>query len=382
MDTLPDHGFVFWPVGNGDSSTIVVDADTVAQMDIHNLECADEDDDPHVPIVDRLVELLPRNADGKPYLAAFGLSHADEDHCLGFEELLDRVHIGDLWFSPYILRDEPDLSPDADAFCKEARRRVQKNIDEGEVGSGDRIRVIGYHDLLNEEQYAGLPEDCLIAPGSAFSAIDGVEHGDKFRAFVHGPVGSEDEIERNDTSLAMQVTVAVDGVAARLLLLGDLAYPGVRRVFDEGEGENLEWDVLLAPHHCSKSVFYFAAGDEEEPTLKQDIVDDMTEAAADGATVVASCEPIPATNEPGDDPPHADARKRYEEMVDEVIVTGEHPNTETPEPVVFEFGDLGFARREPEGERRQSAQKVAAAITAGRGGDDPPRQPVGFGRWR
>ena len=116
---------------------------------------------------------------------------------------------------------------------------------------------------------------------------------------MHGPVGSEDEIERNDTSLAMQITVAVDGVAARLLLLGDLAYPGVRRVFDEGEGENLEWDVLLAPHHCSKSVFYFAAGDEEEPTLKQDIVDDMTEAAADGATtVVAGCEPIPATNRP------------------------------------------------------------------------------------
>ena len=149
--------FTFWPVGNGDSSTIAVDADTVAQMDIHNLECAGGDDDPHVPIVDRLVELLPRNADGKPYLAAFGLSHADEDHCLGFEELLDRVHIGDLWFSPYILRDEPELSPDADAFCKEARRRVQKNIDEGEVGSGDRIRVIGYHDLLKRSSTPDCP---------------------------------------------------------------------------------------------------------------------------------------------------------------------------------------------------------------------------------
>ena len=65
-----------------------------------------------------------------------------------------------------------------------------------------------------------------------------------------------------------------------------------------------------------------------------------------------------------------------------MIVTGEHPNTETPEPVVFGFGDQGFARREPEGEQRQSAQRVVAAITAGRGGDDPPRQPVGFGRWR
>jgi hypothetical protein len=70
-----------------------------------------------------------------------------------------------------------------------------------------------------------------------------------------------------------------------------------------------------------------------------------------GATIVASCEPIPATNEPGDDPPHADARKRYEEIGDEVIVTGEHPNIDAPEPVVFEFvaGQLGH--REPEGEQ-------------------------------
>src|SRR5256886_7677384 len=58
----------------------------------------------------------------------------------------------DVCSSDLILRDEPHLSPDADAFCKEARRRVQKNI-EGDVGSGDRVRVIGYHDLLKEEQY-------------------------------------------------------------------------------------------------------------------------------------------------------------------------------------------------------------------------------------
>jgi hypothetical protein len=379
MEELPDSGFIFWPVGNGDSTTVVVDPETVVQIDVHNLDCAEDDDDPRVPIVDQLVELLPKNADGQPYLAAFGLTHADEDHCRGFKELLEQVAIGDLWFSPYILRDEPDLSPDAEAFCAEARRRVEKNI-EGDVGSGDRVRVIGYYDLLKEEQYAGLPEDCLVAPGSAFSAIDGVDHGEDFRVFVHGPVGSDDELERNDTSLAMQLTVAVDGVPARLLLLGDLAYPGVKRVFDESEGENIEWDVLLAPHHCSKSVFYFAEGEEETATRKQDVIDAMTEAAAEGATVVASCDPIPASNQSGDDPPHADARRRYEEIVGDFIVTAEHPNTDAPEPVVFEFSGDALSHREPEGEQRQSAQKVAEAVTAGRGGEDPPRQAVGFGR--
>ena len=383
MEALPGHGFVFWPVGNGDSTTIGVDSETYIQIDVRDLETARDDDDPHVAVIDRLVELLPTNGDGKPYLAAFGLTHADEDHCLGFEELLERVHIGELWFSPYVLLDEDDLSEDAEVFCEEARRRVQLNIEGGDVGSGDRIRVIGHHDVLGEAPYVGLPGDCLVVPGTAFGVIDGVDQGDKVRVFAHGPVGSDDEVERNDSSMAIQVTLKRDEFSARLLMFGDLAYPGVKRIFDDGEDEDLTWDVLLAPHHCSKSVFYYAADDQAEPTLQQDLVDAMSEAATEAARVVASCEPIPASNEPGDDPPHADALKRYEEMVEEVIVTGEHPNEETPEPVVFEFGDDGeFAYLEPEGDRGSGAQSVAAAVAAGRGGDEPPAQPVGFGRWR
>lgn len=379
---LPGRGFVFWPVGCGDTTTVVVDEETIVQIDIHELEVADEDDDPRVSVIDRLIEVLPERG-GRPYLAAFGLTHADEDHCRGFKELLERVTIGDLWFSPYILREQDDLSEDAEAFCEEAKRRVRKNIEEGEVGSGDRVRVIGYHDLLHEDDYAGLPEECLTPPGSAFSAVDGVDHGEVFSVHVHGPVDSEDEIDRNDTSLAMQVTLAKDGAPAQALLLGDLAYPGVKRVFDEGQDANLAWNILLAPHHCSRSVFYFAEGEEEEPTLKHDLVDAMSGAAQEPGWVVASCDPIPASNKPGDDPPHADARARYEEIApDGVLVTGEHPNTDEPEPIVFEFDGGKLVHRTPEGEKGERAQSVAAAVTGARGAAEPPRQPVGFGRCR
>ena len=377
---LPERGIVFWPVGEGDSTTVVIDEDTVIQIDVHNLASADDDDDPRVALIDRLIGLLPER-DGRPYLAAFGLTHADEDHCLGFAELLDRVMIGDLWFSPYILRAADDLCDDAKAFCDEAKRRVAKNI-AGEAGSGDRVRVIGYHDLLKEEDYVGLPEECLTPPGAAFSAVDGVDHGEVFHVHVHGPVGSEDEIERNDTSLAMQVTLAQEGAPLQLLLLGDLAYPGVKRVFDEGEPDNLAWNVLLAPHHCSRSVFYFAEGDAEKPTLKQELVDAMRDAASEPGWVVASCGPIPASNAPGDDPPHADARNRFEEIApNEVLVTGEHPNEETPEPITFELAGAELELRPAEGEQR-ALQQVGEAVAGARGAAEPPRQAVGFGRCR
>ena len=366
--------FTFWPVGNGDSTTIHVGDGTVVQIDIHDLAAGDDEDDPHIAVIDALVELLPV-VDGKPYLAAFALTHADEDHCKGFVDLLNQVVIGDLWFSPYVLRDEPDLCPDAEAFCKEARRRVDKNIAKGTVGSGDRVRVIGDHDLLREDKYAGLPEECLVPPGSAFSSIDGDEHGETFRVFVHGPVGSEDEIERNDTSLAMQVILAPAGVPARLLLLGDLAYPGVKRVFDESEDADVSFDILLAPHHCSKSVFYFQEADEDGATLKQGLVDQMAAVAAEESVVVASCDPIPASDKPGADPPHAAARARYEEIASGVFVTGETPSVDAPAPVVFEVGEEISLKTKA----GQTGQTGAQAIAAGRGGDQPPAQAIGFG---
>lgn len=56
---LPTKGFVFWPVGTGDSSSICIDKDTVVQVDLNQLECSKDDSDPHTPIVDLLAELLP-----------------------------------------------------------------------------------------------------------------------------------------------------------------------------------------------------------------------------------------------------------------------------------------------------------------------------------
>ena len=96
MKALPDRGFVFWPVGCGDSTTVVIDSETVLQIDLHHVEESENEDDPRVPIIDELVVLLPGGSDDKPYLAAFGATRLDKDHVQGFAELLEKVTIGDL----------------------------------------------------------------------------------------------------------------------------------------------------------------------------------------------------------------------------------------------------------------------------------------------
>ena len=228
----PAKGFVFWPVGTGDSTTVAVDADTVLQVDLHNLVSSDKAEDPHTPIVDRLKQLLPKR-DDEPYLATFVLTHPDEDHCLGFADLLEAVRIGELWFSPRIFREyKKDLCDDAKAFQKEAKRRVKKTIaDKGNASTGDRVRIIGYDDLLEKDEFKHFPRERLTVPGNAITDLDGSDHAAEFRAFVHAPFKDDAAGDRNDTSIALQVRLIDDPSVGSGLFLGDHCYPTIKRIF-------------------------------------------------------------------------------------------------------------------------------------------------------
>jgi len=385
MDALPERGIIFWPVGCGDSTTVVVDPDTVVQIDIHHVEDSEGDDDPRIPVVDELVELLPKK-DGKPYLAVFGATHLDKDHTQGFAELLDRVTIGDLWFTPRVLweQDQDELCDDAKAFRDEAERRINKLKTDGEVGSGDRIRVIGFSDDLKEhrEIYKNLPEGAVTTPGKEFHSLDGVDKSEAFRAFVHAPFKEDAEAERNHTSFALQITLTDGEQTFKAMLLGDLAYKGVKKLFDRSDADDLEFDAFLAPHHCSKSVMYHKEEGETEATLKQDLLDQIETAARDGAYIIASSPPIPAKEQGGANPPHLIAARRYRELVDDdhFICVGEHPTEESPEPVVYEITADGVSLREAAGAATGKSSALAGAVETARGTSTPPQAAVGFGR--
>jgi hypothetical protein len=379
---LAGSGFVFWPVGNGDSTTVLVDAETYLQVDLHYREDAGQDDDPHMAVVDELKDALPVR-DGEPYLAAFALSHPDEDHCKGFAYLLDEVQIGELWLSPRVFREyKEDLSEDAVAFKEEAARRRDATIEAGgDPGPGDRIRLFGYDELLEEEDYEGFPDHLLSIPGTAVTHLDGRDRAGAFRAFVHAPFKDDSAGQRNETSLGLQISLSNEGGVGRALLLGDLSYPTIRKIFDRSDKGDLRWDVLLAPHHCSKSVMYWQDEETGEEERQDDILQDLEEAAGDTGWVVASSEPVPASDSPGDNPPHAKAKRRYSEIVpDDFVCTQEHPNKESPEPVVFEISAEAIVLAATAGEpSRASTAGLEDAVEEARGSDEPPSDETGFG---
>ena len=379
---LPERGFIMWPVGNGDSTTIVVDNNITLQLDLNHTSGGEEDDDPKTPVIDELESLLPK-FNNRPYLAVFALTHPDLDHCRGFTKLLERVNIGELWFTPRVFREyKKDLSDDALAFRKEAERRVAATIEnQGDTPSGDRVRLIGYDQLLQEDEFTGFPQDRLTVPGHIITELDGTDCGKIFRAFIHAPFKDDADNDRNDTSLAMQVTLWTERGLGSMLFFGDLKYPTLKRIFDRSEAKNLYWNGLLSPHHCSKSAFYWQDEGDDEEVLKSGLLDQMAAAAGTTGYVFASSQPFPNNNEPGDDPPHLIARDRYIEIApDGFLCTGEHGDESRPDPIVIAVTESGI---EYDGDTSliiaNDFDTLGDAVQGARGQNQPPENPVGFG---
>jgi hypothetical protein len=376
--------FIFWPVGCGDATTVAISDGEVLQIDLNDCALAEEVDNGRIPVVDELIAKLPKR-NGKPYLSCFVLTHPDEDHCRGFANLLKQVTIGELWHTPRIFREyHKDLCADAQAFRKEAGRRREETIAaQGDPGSGNRVRVFGYDDLLKEEKYQGLPREFLTIPGNPVTLLDGTNVGSRFNAFIHAPFKDDSADKRNETSLALQILIGNSTRSMAGLFFGDLAHPTLRRVFDETKKHNnvgrLSWDVLLAPHHCSRKVMF-----DNDEAVQQDILDDLKSGKRRGAYIVSSSPAIPGRNMPGDNPPHAKAKFRYLEIVDapgNFLCTDEYSTSKNVRPIIFTVTNSGIRLVDSDYTLSEQAEDdLAKAVAAVRGTNAPPAAKVGFGK--
>ena len=153
------------------------------------------------------------------------------------------------------------------------------------------IEDIGYDELLQEPDFEGFPEEFLTIPGQTVTILDGDDLSHVFEVFVHAPFKDDSFGDRNDCSLAFQISLYNGNGCGRALLMGDLSYPVIRRIFDCSEPVTVQWNALLAPHHCSKSVMYWKDDGEEDETLKDDMVRDLGNAALDPGYVVSTTDP-------------------------------------------------------------------------------------------
>ncbi len=349
---LPEFGVVSWPVGNGDATTVVIDSETILQVDINHRAAADDDDDDRVPVVDRLVETLPRGDDDTPRLAVLAITHHDEDHCSGFERLIEEASVEELWVTlrSFVEVDEDDLTDVGEAVYEEACRRRDAEIEAAAAGSraasGDRLRIIGNADLLEADDWKDFPSELLSSAGQVVPTINDLDRSDDIAVFVHTPFRSDTEDgSRNSSSMGIQVDLRRDGeTRQRLLLLGDLEHEQIEAFVAKteaaGNDDHLWWDLLLAPHHCSRNAIRRKDGDD---WVDADAAENLGRYTANDAVVVVSARSFDDISDDDTDPPHADARDVYEKMVgvEAVFYTSDCADGSDSDPLVVTWDDDG-----------------------------------------
>jgi hypothetical protein len=376
-----DASITYFPVGNGDTTLITLADGTGILVDCNITQ---ESQDPEVTerfdVWAYLLQHLPQR-DGAVHLDAFILTHPDTDHCRGFGDVFytgdpkkysdedakaGRIIIDELWFAPRLfLKYDGALSDEAKVVKKEADRRVklykEKAKDRNEPGN--RLRVVGYSDSPFIEGLEGR----LLVPGKSTATIN-ESAKDNFSMFILGPlkgVTDDETVGRNEASIMFQARFkARQTERAGLALFGGDAPSALWETLvalNEKTPENLEWDLLLAPHHCSWYFFSEQAYDKDvEPTEASSKVLDLHR---EGAVVIASSKPV-VNND--DDPPSFQAAKLYKKAVgsSKFMVTSEHAKAKQPLPIVFSITENGPVK-EPEpqdsGEARSAAVKTVVS---------------------
>lgn len=368
---MKEQSITFYPVGNGDTNLIRLNDGTTIIIDCHVL------DDAIFDVKNHLVEMLNRKS-GVPHADVFILTHPHDDHIHGFsntfyvgdpgkyskkDEKEDRIIIDELWFAPRIFNDEDqDITDEAKTFKKEAERRIDiyKSGDESRLLPGNRLRLIGATDNLDCD---GL-DDLLTIPGQTLNRINGDTKKD-FRFFVFAPVKKDsdnDDIEANNTSIVLQARFDVDGEpdAVRAFFGGDAESSVWQRIVKVNDDENLTWDLLLAPHHCSWTFFNEKGDDPLEESLH------LLNQKRGKAYIVASSKPIKDND---DNPPSYKAKKQYLKIVgdDRFLCTDENSSEENPEPIHFLLSKKGITKsRYSESNQRATVAAVSNVVSTPR----------------
>ena len=153
------------------------------------------------------------------------------------------------------------LCDDAKRFKEEALRRVKlhKNKNKSKDTDGNKLILIGYGE---SDESKGL-EHLMFVPGNEVNKVNSKSRLD-FSFFIHAPFKedlSSAEKDRNNSSVVLQVKFMLkkSEISCLAIFGGDAdhyVWENILNKTKKGKNENfLNWDLFLAPHHCSWTFF-------------------------------------------------------------------------------------------------------------------------------
>ena len=324
---------VFFSVGNGDMVLVRLDdaRKTRILIDINVRNVSDSEED-ICDVKEELLKLIEKDKSGRPFVDVFLLTHPDHDHCRGLEnnfhlgQIEDyksddedkKIIIHEIWSSPLVFRrasSNHTLSEDAKAFNKEAKRRVQVYRDKKKgIEAGDRIIII-------EEDENGKTDDLkdiLVKVDEEITVING-KSSDILTVKINGPLSKqkmeedEEKLKKNHSSVICQFNFKIGETDRSNLYLcgGDAEVEIWSRLWGKYKSgpSRLEYDVLLAPHHCSwHTLSYDSWSRASSPKVDNKAKNALSQSRS-GALIVSSSNKI---KDDDVDPPCWGAKAEYE----------------------------------------------------------------------
>lgn len=372
----------YYPVVNGDQSLLTLKDDTTIIVDCNLKKASIGSTDAKIFDVkkDLIKSLQKRN--GNPYVDVFILTHGDCDHCRGFENNFyqgdptkysannrkaEEIIIDEMWFSPMIA--EEHTNDDEDAYQQEAERRLElhrkKSADKDLPGN--RIKIIGYD---ANKDYKDL-NHLRATPGTIVKEFNN-KMQEAFSVFIHAPFKehlSSAEKDKNSTSIVFQARFkesASDTNFTCLAMFGgdsdhyswEIILDKTKKYKNDTVAQALDWDLFLAPHHCSWS-FFNDRPQIDNPVPKPHTLEVLGYKRNPGSKIIASSKKI--LNDE-DNPPHFEAKQEYVKSLGNAanfLNTAIEPKESAPEPIIFQVTANGPAR--------PPKSKVSSAITSAGG---------------
>lgn len=371
------HRIIFYPVGNGDTSQIILENGKRLLFDFRHLKKTEQGEGPEINLKERLRTELKESK--RDYFDVVAFTHADSDHIESSTEFFElrhaakyqgdgRVKINTLWVPAAMILEcgtNDDQSSEFVIWRQEARHRLIK---------GDGIRVFSKPEKLKdwlEENGLTLESRRHLITDAGKLVDEYALENDGVEFFCHSPfikhVDGGDDL-RNAAALIFNVRFRQSESDYDYLAIGDSDWCVLEDVVQATKYHNnmgrLAWDLYNIPHHCSYLALSDDKGDTE--TTPKPLIKELLLQGKQGAYLVSSSDPILDTKEGREQqqPPHVQAKKCYERYLRGVggarfLVTMEEPNAMKPEPIEFKVDSSGISL-----ERKLTS--AAAVITSSR----------------
>jgi len=352
------HQVIFYPVGHGDTTQIVLSGGRRVLFDFCHKSKAENADTPEIDLKKKLKEELI--AAERDYFDVVAFTHADLDHIQGSTDFFElqhakryqgdgRIKINELWVPAAMLLEVADNDHQMEEFVllrQEARHRLLEGRDILVFSQPETLMdwLVPLLEARGEQPNARdhlFIDAGTIVPGFTLGA-------DQVEFFCHSPFikhCDEGDMIRNEASLVFNVRFQADGKYFDYLEVGDATWESLGDIVSatkyHGNDDRLAWDLFNIPHHCS----YLSLSDEkgEKETVPKELIKELLLKGKPDAYIVSCSPPVADLRDAYEQrmPPHIQARKAYERYLREVggrsfLVTMEEPNANRPEPIVFE----------------------------------------------